>query len=314
MLAAYLIGTARDAGWRRRCATPAAWRSRRCSWRAVFWPSSPPWRGTANLFTENLWPVDFMRVAGFRSQAYCMPFDAASALALAARGLLYGAGTGGARGRRGPRRARTGAAAAAGAAPARRGACGRWPLVDLAARKAGAAPATRVAIETEVKHLLIGLSALPAVIFAVAAWTPRGSGAAAVAARWQRAVDLALVAAASAFALRAYNAFTPEGSYAPYYAAPLVLVAAIMHDRVGRRWPAAAFPRSLPWALSPSGCSPTRSTDLRRRERDGPDPARRVRHAARRGEAPGRGVRTVGRDTATGDRLLAARPRGACTS
>jgi hypothetical protein len=53
------------------------------------------------------------------------------------------------------------------------------------------------------------------------------------------ALDLALLAAASALGLRAYNAFTAEGSYAPYYAAPLVLLVAILHERVAERHPAA---------------------------------------------------------------------------
>ncbi len=39
--------------------------------------------------------------------------------------------------------------------------------------------------------------------------------------------------------LRAYNAFTAEGSYAPYYAAPLVLMLGILHAQIAARWPQA---------------------------------------------------------------------------
>jgi hypothetical protein len=48
-----------------------------------------------------------------------------------------------------------------------------------------------------------------------------------------------LVAAAAALGARAYDAFTAEASYAPYYAAPLVLLLALLHDRLGKRWPPA---------------------------------------------------------------------------
>ena len=51
--------------------------------------------------------------------------------------------------------------------------------------------------------------------------------------------DLALIVAAAGLGLRAYNAFTTEGSYAPYYAAPLVLLLGILHERVAARWPQA---------------------------------------------------------------------------
>ena len=47
--------------------------------------------------------------------------------------------------------------------------------------------------------------------------------------------DLALVVAAAALGARAYDAFTAEGSYAPYYAPPLVLLLAVLHDRLGKR-------------------------------------------------------------------------------
>ncbi len=45
--------------------------------------------GAANLFTENLWPVDFLRVTGFGSQADWAPFDLQSVVATAARAIVY---------------------------------------------------------------------------------------------------------------------------------------------------------------------------------------------------------------------------------
>ncbi|MEA2134143.1 MAG: hypothetical protein QOC68_2052 [Solirubrobacteraceae bacterium] len=311
MLAAYLVGAVREAGWR-----PALRDAGRLALPAVLVAGGvlavfAALAGTSNLFTENLWPVDFMRVAGFRSQAYWMPFDLPSAVALAARGLLYGAGLAAIVGAAVVWRARTGAARLQALLPPAAALVG-VALLDLLARKAGAVPATRVAIETEVKHLLIGLSALPAVIFAVGAWTlvrfrrrersPLGGG-------W--AVDLALIAAASAFALRAYNAFTPEGSYAPYYAAPLVLVAAILHDRVGDRWPAARVPALAALgavavgllAYSIHGIYGDESATVRT-----PRGAFVTQPAA---AAPlSAVVRRVDRDTAPGDRLLAAPSEG----
>ena len=95
-------------------------------------------------------------------------------------------------------------------------------------------------IQYESTHLLIGMSWLPALGFAACAVivvrllrgeSPPISGS------W--GFDLALVAAAAALGARAYDAFTAEASYAPYYAAPLVLLLALLHDRLGKRWPQA---------------------------------------------------------------------------
>jgi hypothetical protein len=101
-------------------------------------------------------------------------------------------------------------------------------------------PDARSAVWTESTHLLIGMSWLPALGFAAAAviavrFLRKGSPP--ISGSW--AFDLALVAAAAALGARAYDAFTAEASYAPYYAAPLVLLLALLHDRLGRRWPAA---------------------------------------------------------------------------
>ena len=51
--------------------------------------------------------------------------------------------------------------------------------------------------------------------------------------------DLALIVAGAILGLRAYNAFTTEGSYAPYFAAPLVLMLGILHAQTAERWPQA---------------------------------------------------------------------------
>ncbi len=52
-------------------------------------------------------------------------------------------------------------------------------------------------------------------------------------------VDAALIVVAAGLGLRAYNAFTTEGSYAPYYTAPLLLLLGILHTRVAERHPRA---------------------------------------------------------------------------
>lgn len=141
-----------------------------------------------------------------------------------------------------------------------------WPLagvalavavVDVGLRASGAMMVQRVAIEGEMRHLTLGMSWLPALGFAACALAAvraargersplRGESAglsrasaghggtppiAGGRAEWP--VDLALIVVAAGLGLRAYNAFTTEGSYAPYYAAPLVLLLGILHTRVG---------------------------------------------------------------------------------
>ncbi len=87
---------------------------------------------------------------------------------------------------------------------------------------------------------MLGMSWLPALGFALAAVaavrlvrrgsSPLGRG-------WP--ADLALIVVAAGLGLRAYNAFTTYGSYAPYFAAPLVLLLGILHTRVAERRPQA---------------------------------------------------------------------------
>lgn len=196
--------------------------------------------GAGTLFTENLWPVDFLRIAGFSSQEAWAPLDLTSLVATLARAGIYctllaafvfaavlfaKARSGGARMR------------ALWPIPA---AIGTLLLIDGAWKLLGAAEPTRSAIQFECTHLLLGMSWLPALGFAACALVAvrllRGASAP-ISGSW--AFDLALVATAAALGARAYDAFTTEGSYAPYYAAPLVLLLALLHERIGERWPQA---------------------------------------------------------------------------
>ena len=223
----------------------AAWRS---GWRLALPAVAIPvlvlgWfatrAGLGTLVTENLWPVKFVNV-GAKTESSWMPFTAASLLGLALRGALYCGGL---------------AALLASVeelAPSRGRASrllGLWPLLamiaavgvlDGALRATGLLAGERAAIELEARHLMLGMSWLPALGLAAAAlaalrFVRRGSSP--LGGSWP--VDLALVVVAAGLGLRAYNAFTTESSYAPYYAAPLVLLLGILHTRVAERRPRA---------------------------------------------------------------------------
>lgn len=195
--------------------------------------------GIAVVLTENLWPVDFIRETGFGSQGTWAPFDLASGVSTLARAIVYCSLLGAL------------VASAVGFQRARgaRRLLALWPLAatgavlllgDLLWKASGAFPAARAAVQEECTHLLIGMSWLPALGFAAALLVAirflRGHDAP-LTSSW--GFDLALVAAAAALGSRAYDAFTAEGSYAPYYAAPLVLLLAILHQRLAERWPEA---------------------------------------------------------------------------
>ncbi|HST54963.1 MAG TPA: hypothetical protein VLJ42_03580 [Solirubrobacteraceae bacterium] len=194
--------------------------------------------GASRLFTDNLWPVKFIHV-GFKTQQNWMPFTPASLAGVLMRGALYAGllaalvvSVEGFRRRAGARRV-----------------LAAWPLAltlaaialaDGALRAVGVLDGQRHAIEQEAHHLMLGMSALPALGFA--------AGAYAALRLWRRQdsplgrswpADAALTVAAAALGLRAYNAFTTDGSYAPYYAAPLVLLLGIMHTRVAELRPQA---------------------------------------------------------------------------
>ncbi len=196
--------------------------------------------GAERLFAENLWPVDFLRIAGFSSQHSWAPMDLESVAATLARAGIYC----------------TMLAAALGAgllfskATDRRGhLLALWPLlaavvalliVDIAWKGIGIWGPAQSAVQHEATHLLIGMSWLPALGFAACAVIGvrllRG-GDPLISDSW--GFDLALVIAAAALGARAYDAFTAEASYAPYYAAPLVLLLAVLHDRLSHRFPEA---------------------------------------------------------------------------
>ncbi len=209
--------------------------------------------GADRLLWENLWPVDFIRVAGFRSQEDWAPLTLASGASTLGRLLVYGG--------------LLAALVAAVLVWRRRSGAGRlWAVVpplamllglgllDAAARSLGLFDGAREAVESEAKNLTLGMTWLPAlailaaVVTAVAVWRrdppPLGRS-------WPD--DAALVAVALVLGLRAYDAFNGEGSYAPYYAAPLVLLAGILTQRIGARWPQARAAATAALAVAAAG-------------------------------------------------------------
>jgi hypothetical protein len=194
--------------------------------------------GAHDLIAENLWPTKFVQVGAKTEQSW-MPFTASSVLGLAARAAIYLGLLGALVASVELWRRRRGAA--------RLLAC--WPLlaalaaialVDGALRATGLLAGQREAIEQESRHLMLGMSWLPALGFALAAFAVirllrRGSSP--LGRTWP--ADLALIVVAAGLGLRAYNAFTTYGSYAPYFAAPLVLLLGILHTRVAERRPQA---------------------------------------------------------------------------
>ena len=95
-------------------------------------------------------------------------------------------------------------------------------------------------MQTELTKGLLGMSWLPLLGLGVAAYAAvllvRGRPAP-LSGSW--AIDLPLIVAAAVLGLRAYAAFTAERSYAPYYAAPLVLLLLIAHQRLAGEFPSA---------------------------------------------------------------------------
>ncbi len=175
--------------------------------------------GLSRLATENLWPVKFIS-GGAKTQSNWMPLSISGLLGLAVRGALYGGLLAGLIASvLGWRRARGAARLLA-----------LWPLalvllcaaaLDGLSRATGLLAGQRSAIELESRHLVLGMSWLPAMGVAIAI----AAGVALVRRRrsplggeWP--ADLALIVAGAILGLRAYNAFTTEGSYAPYFAAP----------------------------------------------------------------------------------------------
>ncbi len=231
-LGAYVVGAWRTNG--RAEAARAAWR---LALPAVAIPAVVlGWfalrAGASTLLTENLWPVKFIR-AGASTERNWTPLSAASLIGLALRAAIYlgllGALVKSAEGWRRGRKP--------------------WPLAVMALaialadgvlRASGVLSTQRMAIELEMRHLTLGMSWLPALGFAavgLAALRLLRRGPSPLGGSWP--VDAALIAVAAGLGARAYNAFTTEGSYAPYYAAPLVLLLGIVHARVAERRPQA---------------------------------------------------------------------------
>jgi hypothetical protein len=273
-LAAYVLATWRMSN--RGAAMRAAWR---LALPAVAIPAVVlGWfasrAGLGTLVSENLWPVKFIGV-GAKTESNWMPLTPSSFVGLALRAAIYlgllaallksaelcsrqraAGGWAGFGGGVGP----VGCTPTAGRLQGRKGR-DRWPrsgwiaaawplavaalsiaLLDGLLRLSGALVVQRATIELEARHLMLGMSWLPALGFAAAAFAlvrlvRRGSSP--LGGVWP--VDLALIAVAAGLGARAYNAFTTEGSYAPYYAAPLVLLLAILHTRLAERRPRAAF-------------------------------------------------------------------------
>jgi hypothetical protein len=195
--------------------------------------------GAARLFTENLWPVDFLRVTGFGSQANWAPFDLESVVATGIRAAVYCSLLAAVLASAGMFAGASGTSARIRALWPIPAALAWWLLFDAAWRASGLFTGARSAIEYECSRLLIGMSWLPALGFAACVLVGirllRGRPPP-FSSSW--GFDLALVVAAGALGARAYDAFTAEVSYAPYYAAPLVLLLALLHQRLGERWPA----------------------------------------------------------------------------
>jgi hypothetical protein len=207
--------------------------------------------GTGVLFTENLFPVEFIRVAGSRAEAAWHPYDLPSLGNLVLRGAL---------------------AVALGVLVAAVSVRGRaLPAALLRAAVVvvgGVVVATALAlvggdalgpvkdVVSDAGRLLLPMTILPAIAL--------GTLAVAAIGWWRRAersplgggwiADGALIATAAACTLRAYDAFSTD-VYATYFAPPAVLVAAIVLLRAAAPEPAepADAPVASPAAPVPAG-------------------------------------------------------------
>ena len=194
--------------------------------------------GADRLFWQNLWPIDFLRAAGFNAYREWTPFDAASVVSSLARGAIYLALLAGL----------TATAVKVHSARGLARAKALWPLAAaclgsmllLAIWKAsGIFAGAETAVQEEAKQLLLGMSWLPLLSLLAAALVARAllrREAAPLSGRWP--LDLALTAVAVLLCSRAYDMFTMT-SAAPYYAAPAVLLLGLLHQRVGDSWPSA---------------------------------------------------------------------------
>ncbi|MGA8365006.1 MAG: hypothetical protein WB709_10860, partial [Solirubrobacteraceae bacterium] len=201
--------------------------------------------GLSRLVTQNLFPVSFLHSEATYQQSLS-PLTFSSLIVTLGRGLVYAALLAGVVGstllwRRETERSESGAGVLARvrALWPLAAAVGGLLLLDGATRVLGVFPGSRALIQTDSKRLLLGMSWLPALVLAGAIWalvrfvrrqSPPLSDS------WP--LDLALLACAAVLSLRTYDNFTTD-TFAPYYAAPLLLLAAILHQRIGDRRPAA---------------------------------------------------------------------------
>jgi hypothetical protein len=194
--------------------------------------------GASRLFWENLWPVDFLRIAGFNAYREWTPFDGASVASSLARAAIYCSLLAGLvasavklRGARGADRLRA-----------------LWPIAAAVLAIAvvigiwaasGIFDGAREAVQEESRQLLIGMAWLPMLSLAASllvAYRFLRREPAPLTGSWP--LDLALAGSALLLSSRAYDEFTMS-SAAPYYAAPAVLLLGLLHQRIGDRWPAA---------------------------------------------------------------------------
>lgn len=194
--------------------------------------------GADRLFWQNLWPIDFLRAAGFNAYREWTPFDVASVASSLARGAIYLSLLAGLTVSAVKLHSARGLARVKALWPL--AAAGLGSLVFLAAWKAsGVFSGAEAAVEEEAKQLLLGMSWLPLLSLLAAALVARAlwrRQAAPLSGRWP--LDLALAAVAVLLCSRAYDQFT-MASAAPYYAAPAVLLLGLLHQRIGDRRPAA---------------------------------------------------------------------------
>ena len=211
--------------------------------------------GASNLFTENLFPVDFVKTVGGRFEEEWHPYDLPSLGSLILRGVLvFGGGFALVRsveasGYTGwPRPAGDGSSVTGVArGRAARIVASPWGLFAVLV-VVGAVVATFLGViggdatgpvkdvGRDVGRLLIPMTVLPAVAFvilavAAVAWL-RGEESPLHGPSW--AADLSLIAVASACSLRAYAMFSTD-VYATYFAPPVVLLAAIVLFRAAAR-------------------------------------------------------------------------------
>jgi Dolichyl-phosphate-mannose-protein mannosyltransferase len=193
--------------------------------------------GFHTLFLESLYPVDFVHVSGSHFLAADAPFTAASALRALVRLALYG-GT-----------LWLAVEVADRARPAGGGDHPRTlrPVLQAAALVAVAGVATILGsgggalhpVFTEAKRGLIVMTWMPLLaVGALAAALRRcvRGGTPPLGGSWP--ADLALLATAAVCVLRMYDNFSTDVP-ATYYAAPVLLVAAIAHQHLSRRSSAA---------------------------------------------------------------------------